>query len=143
MWHWLAMGAVALYAGASASRRAKQRIAEEAWHQALRRRLGLMLVDLDAKSELGDVVPHADRLTRTAIFCFYEKAGVEDFPGLMRFLTKMTVPERIAIERAVVTRLQATMPIDSDPIFADDMIRRALTGAGQDAMAAARRSKHI
>lgn len=143
MWHWLVMGGVALYAGASASRKAKQRIAEAAWHEALPRRFALMLVDLDRDNKLGDVRQSARALAGSAVFTFYEVAGVENFAGLMRHLAGASPEERQRIEAAVVGRLMDAMPLDADPIIANREIRRALTGAGQEAMNAARRSKHL
>lgn len=143
MWHWLVMGGVALFAGASASRRAKQRIAEAAWHQALPRRLALMLVDLDHDHQVGDVEQSAKALAGSAVFTFYEVAGVENFAGLMRHLSGSDDNERRRIEAAVVGRLMDALPLDADPIIANEAIRRALTGAGQEAMNAARRSKHL
>ena len=143
MWHWLALGTFALFAGASASRKAKQRIAEQAWHQALPRRFGAMLVDCDADNELGDVQQAARAMAGSAVFTFYEYAGVENFAGLMRHLSRLSVEGRRDLEAAVVGRLMDAMPIDIDPIIANREIRRALTGAGQEAMNAARRSKHL
>ncbi|MBW0144651.1 hypothetical protein [Sphingomicrobium clamense] len=143
MWHWLVMGGVALFAGASASRKAKQRIAEQAWHQALPRRLGLMLVDLDRNAELRDVEQSAKALAGSAVFTFYEAAGVQDFAGLMTHLRGADSAERQRIESAVVGKLVDGLPIDADPIFATREIRRALNGAGQEAMNAARKSKHL
>lgn len=143
MWHWLALGTLALFAGASASRKAKQRIAEEAWHDALPRRFGAMLVDLDANSELGDVQQAARAMAGSAVFTFYEIAEVENFAGLMRHLSRISHDGRRDLEAAVVGRLMDALPLDADPIVANRAIRRALTGAGQEAMNAARRSKHL
>lgn len=143
MWHWLVMGGVALFAGASASRKAKQRIAEAAWHQALPRRLALTLIDLDRDHQVGDVEQSAKALAGSAVFTFYETAGVENFAGLMQHLARADDIEKRRIEAAVVGRLVDALPMDADPIFATREIRRALNGAGQEAMNAARRSKHL
>lgn len=143
MWHWLALGTLALFAGASASRRAKQRVAEAAWHEALPRHFATMLRDLDADGTLGDAREAARALAGSAIFTFYEAAGVSDFAGLMRALSSSSGPDRQSIEAQVVGRLLDAMPVDADPIVASRLLRRALTGAGQEAMAAARRSRHV
>ena len=143
MWHWLVMGGVALFAGASASRKAKQRIAEAAWHEALPRRFGRMLVDLDTAHTLGDVDQAAKALAGSAVFTFYEAAGVDNFAGLMAYLGRADADERQRLEGIVVGRLLAGLPVDADPIIANQELRRALTGAGQEAMNAARRSKHL
>lgn len=143
MWHWLALGGVALFAGASASRKAKQRVAEQAWHHALPRRLGMMLVDLDRDHQVGDVEQSAKALAGSAVFTFYEAAGVENFAGLMRHLSRSNSDERQRIEAIVVGKLMDALPLDADPIIANREIRRVLTGAGQEAMSAAKKTRHL
>ncbi|WP_265570266.1 hypothetical protein [Sphingomicrobium nitratireducens] len=141
MWPWFLVGLAALYAGAAASRRAKRRIAERAWRNALPARFEDELASMGyARAEAHLLAPQLAEVTVRELMSGF---NVRDFSGLIHALAKTGGGRQAEIEMRLINALVRKLPRSIDRGLAQSGVSRALRAAGSDAMRAARQSSHV